>query len=84
MNNFEKYFGKTPEDFEHLEALSYYNHNYYKGFDGDILYAESDDDNYTAWYLCDSNNIKDKSLYKMFSESFTSNGDVIQSAIENY
>lgn len=84
MNRFKKYFGKTPADFEHLEALSHYNHNYYKGFDGDTLYAESDDENYTEWYLCDSNNIKDKSLHKIFGESFTSNGDVIQSAIENY
>lgn len=37
----ERYAGKSPKDFEHIPEMSSYNHNYYKGFDGDILYANS-------------------------------------------
>lgn len=38
-----KYEGKTPNDFQRIKDISYYNHNYYYGLDDDILYAESDD-----------------------------------------
>lgn len=34
----------------HLTAVSVYNHNYHE-IGGDLLYAVSDDDNETEWYL---------------------------------
>lgn len=70
----ERYAGKTPKDFEHISEMSSYNHNYYKGFDGDILYADSDDDNYTDWYLVMDDEVKSK---REFGYSFTSEGDKI-------
>lgn len=70
----ERYAGKTPKDFEYIPEMSSYNHNYYKGFDGDILYADSDDDNYTDWYLVMDDEVKSK---WEFGYSFTSEGDKI-------
>lgn len=43
--------GTDMEKFEHVPQISFYNHNYYKGFDNDLLFADSDDDNTTEWYL---------------------------------
>ena len=43
--------GLEMEQFERIVGVSFYNHNYYIGFDNDLLYAESDDDNTTEWYL---------------------------------
>jgi hypothetical protein len=43
--------GTDLTKFERIEKASSYNHNYYFGYDGDILYALSDDDNTTEWYL---------------------------------
>jgi len=41
--------GLTPEHMQHLPEISSYNHNYYV-ISGRLLYAESDDDNFTQWY----------------------------------
>lgn len=70
----ERYIGKTPEDFENIAEMSSYNHNYYKGMNGDILYADSDDDDYTDWYLVMDDEVKAK---KHFGYSLTSEGDKI-------
>jgi hypothetical protein len=43
--------GMDMKQFEHVSAISSYNHNYYKGFDNDLLFGDSDDDNTTEWYL---------------------------------
>jgi len=43
--------GTDMEQFEHVPQISVYNNNYYKGFDNDVLFAHSDDDNTTEWYL---------------------------------
>ncbi len=42
--------------FKHIKKISYYNHNYYIGLKGDLLFAKSDDDNTTEWYLIRGNN----------------------------
>ena len=34
-----------------IEEISNYNSNYYRGFNTDLLYAKSDDNNTTRWYL---------------------------------
>ena len=73
-NRLLEYEGKTSNDFELIPDISFYNHNYYKGLDNDILYAESDDDDATDWYLCDPNNYQNK---KAFGWSYTSEGNVI-------
>lgn len=48
----KKYFeGLDMKQFKIISEISYYDHNYYVGFDGNLLYAHSDDDNTTEWYL---------------------------------
>ena len=42
--------GMNMEQFEHIEQVSCYNNNYYKGLGiCDILFGESDDDDTTEW-----------------------------------
>ena len=48
--------GTDMLQFKHIEEISHYNSNYYVGFGSDLLYAESDDDNTTEWYLVKHNN----------------------------
>lgn len=43
--------GLEMEQFQHLSQISKYNSNYYVGFNNDLLYAKSDDDYTTVWYL---------------------------------
>ena len=44
--------GMNMEQFEHIEQVSCYNNNYYKGLGiCDILFGESDDDDTTKWWL---------------------------------
>lgn len=45
------YAGLDMEQFKIIPEVSYYNHNYHVGFNGQLLYAHSDDDNTTEWYL---------------------------------
>lgn len=48
------------EQFKHIEEISHYNNNYYIGFDNDLLFRESEDDGFCAWYL-----VKDCHFYKL-------------------
>ena len=44
--------GLKMDQFERIDTISSYNNNYYKGVkDGHILFAKSDDDNTTEWFL---------------------------------
>jgi len=44
--------GLDMEQFEHVELISCYNNNFYKGIkNGDVLFGKSDDDRTTEWYL---------------------------------
>lgn len=72
------YEGKRAEDvLQLIPEVSSYLHNYYIGLhregktDRDLVYAKSDDDNTTAYYLLSG---KDCVL---FGESFSSGGNVI-------
>jgi hypothetical protein len=73
--NLQKYNNIKESEFKHIPEISCYNHNYYIGLKDktthDLLYAESDDDNYTEWFIL----IDDK--FVLFAESFTNKGDVL-------
>lgn len=45
----ELFEGMTPDDMTHMDSISRYNSNYYS-VNGHLLYADSDDDNFTQWY----------------------------------
>ena len=76
VNRFSSYDGKMLSEFEHMPSLSYYCHNYYKGFGNDILYAESDDDNRT-YYKIDGDD-------RWFAESLSSEGNIIHVFCNEY
>jgi hypothetical protein len=42
------------EQFKQIADISHYNYNYYVGFDKDLLFGKSDDDNTTEWWLISS------------------------------
>ena len=52
MNKEGKYKdGISMRDFKRIPEISHYNSNYYIGVDSDLLYAKSDDDNTTEWFV---------------------------------
>lgn len=72
IDKVDRYNGMNADDFTLIDSIGYYNHCFYKGLDGDILYAESNDDNRTDWYLCDKMDINNRI---QFAESFVSEND---------
>ena len=69
QNKYVKYNGKNVDEFRRIPEKSIYNRNYYETFNGDVLFAYGDDDNYTAYYL--------NGECEQFAESFASQGDTI-------
>ena len=65
-----KYDGHKFTKDDWIASGSSYCLNFYKGFDGDVICALSDDDNLTTYYLDGLNGIE-------FAESFTSENDII-------
>lgn len=57
MRNIKIYKGIKLENLSRIDAISWYNHNYYVGLKrkgqcaNDLLYVESDDDNTSEIYL---------------------------------
>jgi hypothetical protein len=43
--------GCDMNQFKHIPDISFYDHNYYVGFNNDLLYGHGDDDNTTEWFL---------------------------------
>ncbi len=69
----EKYTdGLCMEDFKVIREISRYNYNYYVGYDEDLLFSRSDDDNTTSWWL-----IRGESSFYI-GESYTSQGEKLQ------
>ena len=66
--------GLEMNQFDHIPQISQYNHNYYKGFDNDLLYAESDDDQTTEWYLVNKSGARD---FKFIGVSFNDSETLI-------
>lgn len=62
MNQFES---------RRIDEVSAYNSNYYMGLKNTILYAKSDDDNMTEWFL----HFEDECVF--LGESYTSEGDIL-------
>ena len=50
------YSGMDMEQFKRIKEISHYNFNYYIGLGSDLLFAKSDDDNTTEWYLISGSN----------------------------
>ena len=78
MDNFyemyKDYDGIDVDDLIHMPEISCYNYNYYIGLKregravNDLIFAESDDDNLTQYYMIEGN----RSLY--FGYELTSEG----------
>ncbi len=83
-NTIAKYKGRKIDTFEHIPEISSYCRNYYRGDDGDILFAECDDDCYTAWYICDKNDPTNWRKRVYFGDSFYSpdHEELIEERIE--
>lgn len=78
MIKLPKYYGVKVNDLEHIPEISFYNNNFYKGFDGDILFGQCDDEDYTTWYLCDPQDPTNKHKHQYFGDShFVTRGDEI-------
>ena len=68
----EKYAdGITMEAFSRIDKISSYNLNYYIGIDGDLLFAKSDDDNETEWWILIGTNSE------LLGYSYTTEGDIL-------
>lgn len=56
------YDGIKVDTFKHIPEISFYNHNYYIGLKRnsrllDLLFAHSDDDNMTDWYIVNGSSV---------------------------
>ena len=79
--NYKKFNGKKIKDVaKHLKDISSYNHNYYEDAEGNIIYAWSDDDNYTDYtrVTITGDALDIKILHETFAESFCSCGDFME------
>ena len=64
--------GMRMRELEHIKQISHYNHNYYVGIGSDLLFAKSDDDDTTEWYLLIGTNSY------FIGNSYTSGGDFLE------
>lgn len=68
----KKYYdGLKMGQFERIEKISHYNFNYYVGFDKDLLFGQSDDDNTTEWWIVTN------SCFIYLGESYCGEGDIL-------
>ena len=75
----EKYTdGMKMDKLKHLPDISCYNNNYYVGHGKDLLFAQSDDDDMTHWYLISGT----ESLF--VGHSFIRNGEKLERASEPF
>ena len=67
-----EYTEKTDmKQFKNISDVSFYNWNYYVGFNKDILFGKSDDDNTTEWWIIAG------ASSKHLGYSLTSEGDIL-------
>jgi hypothetical protein len=73
MERIEKYKnGMNMDDLKLVAEVSHYNFNYYIGLGSDLLFAKSDDENTTEWYLLSGTN------NYFIGHSFTDQGDLLE------
>lgn len=70
--------GMDMTNLKRLREISKYNSNYYVGIDNDLLFALSDDDNTTEWFL-----ISGLNTY-FIGNSYTSEGDLLERLAERH
>lgn len=76
--DYKKFQGKRIEEVATLRKdLSSYCYNYYEDAEGNVIFADSNDDNYTDYCLVTFDG-KLKHFHTTFAESWTSEGDVIE------
>ena len=76
--NYKKFNGRKIEDItKHLKDISFYNHNYYEDAEGNIIYANTEDDNYTDYCRVTLDG-RLKHFHETFAESFCSCGDIME------
>lgn len=69
MIDYKLFQGRIIEDIaDYIPDKSHYCNNYYIDVLGNEIFAQNDDDNYTAYYYNGT----------QFAESFTSKGDLIE------
>jgi hypothetical protein len=68
--------GLEMEKFQHIKEKSWYNHNYYIGYNDDLLLGVSDDDNTTEWWVISEN---DKHY---LGNSYTTEGDILHKQLK--
>ncbi len=79
----EDYNGMDLDKLKHIPEISFYNHNYYVGKKrlnyptNDLIFAKSDDDNFTEYYVVTTNG---QHIYFGYSE--TSEDDVIRTDLD--
>ena len=69
MNDYQN--GLNMGLFPIIKEISCYNHNYHRGFNNDLLFAQSNDDNTTEWWL-----IKNGTFY-FLGETYTTEGEIL-------
>ena len=75
----DKYTDSMPmNNFKRISEISCYNYNYYVGIDGDLLFALSDDDNTTEWWLIRGND----SIF--IGYSYSDKGDLLEKRDTQY
>lgn len=70
----KKYYatGTPMKQFKRIDEISSYNNNYYIGFDKDLLFAKSNDDNETIWFRMENYS------FKLIGYSYTSEGEILE------
>ena len=70
--NMEKYVDGLPmNQFKHIVEISHYCNNYCIGFEKDLLFGKSDDDNTTEWWLVSGGD------FCYLGESYTSENELL-------
>lgn len=81
---YDVYDGIDTSTFKHIPEISFYNNNYFVGLKReksvthDLLFAHSDDDNQTDWYVINGNSVRyigyeftDKGVLNLSDVEFT-------------
>ena len=71
MNKLKYTEGLQMNQFKNIKEISRYNYNYYIGFEKDLLFGKSDDDNTTEWWIIANGN------FHYLGESYCSEDELL-------